>query len=215
MVQHNSDSGQQKSGSSTSRSLLKRLTEQDASAWRELVRLYSPLVVYWCQRRGLSTHEIEDVVQDVFRTVVTNITRFRKDRPTDTFRGWMRTITRSRIADHFRRSAFEPKPAGGSEANIRLNQFADSLDGVSAASRDEQNDGDEETAADRELYLRAIDMIRDSFEERTWQAFWRVVVDGRSAQDVAEELGMRAGTVRVAKSRVLQRLRTRLGDLLE
>ena len=59
----------------------------------------------------------------------------------------------------------------------------------------------------------AIEMIRKDFKEQTWQAFWRVVVNGRSAQEVGAELGMRPGTVRVAKSRVLKRLREQLGDV--
>ena len=44
-------------------------------------------------------------------------------------------------------------------------------------------------------------------------AFWRVTVDGLSATEAANELSMKSGTVRVAKSRVLQRLRRQLGDV--
>jgi RNA polymerase sigma-70 factor (ECF subfamily) len=39
-----------------------------------------------------------------------------------------------------------------------------------------------------------------------------VAVDGRAAADVAADLGMQPGAVRVAKSRVLLRLRKELGD---
>ena len=56
-------------------------------------------------------------------------------------------------------------------------------------------------------------MIRGEFEPRTWEAFWQTAVEGRAAADVAAELGMTPGAVRVAKSRVLHRLRTDLGDL--
>ena len=42
-----------------------------------------------------------------------------------------------------------------------------------------------------------------------------VVVDGRETNDVAADLGMRPGTVRVAKSRVLKRLRLEVGDSLD
>jgi RNA polymerase sigma-70 factor (ECF subfamily) len=56
-------------------------------------------------------------------------------------------------------------------------------------------------------------LIQTDFEERTWQAFWRVVVAGQSPQEVAAELAMTAGAVRVAKCRVLHRLRQELGDL--
>ena len=65
------------------------------------------------------------------------------------------------------------------------------------------------------LFLRACELIRTDFKETTWKAFWRVVVDGVAAKDVAEELSMQPGAVRVAKSRVLQRLRQEMGELLE
>jgi DNA-binding CsgD family transcriptional regulator len=38
---------------------------------------------------------------------------------------------------------------------------------------------------------------------------------GKTAQEVARELSMQPGTVRVAKSRVLHRLRKELGELPE
>jgi RNA polymerase sigma-70 factor (ECF subfamily) len=51
------------------------------------------------------------------------------------------------------------------------------------------------------------------FHEQTWQAFWSAVVEGRDAAQVAGELGMKPGAVRVCKSRVLSRLRRELGDI--
>jgi RNA polymerase sigma-70 factor (ECF subfamily) len=65
------------------------------------------------------------------------------------------------------------------------------------------------------LFGRALEQIRGEFEERTWQAFWRTAVEGRAPRDVGAELSMSPGAVRVAKSRVLHRLREELGDLLE
>ena len=66
-----------------------------------------------------------------------------------------------------------------------------------------------------ELLRKALESIRGEFHERTWQAFWGVVVEGRTAADVAADLDMKPGAVRVAKSRVLLRLRRELGDLPE
>ena len=57
------------------------------------------------------------------------------------------------------------------------------------------------------LLKNALELIRREFHERTWQAFWGVVVEGRAAADVAADLEMTPGAVRVAKSRVLLRLR--------
>jgi RNA polymerase sigma-70 factor (ECF subfamily) len=68
-------------------------------------------------------------------------------------------------------------------------------------------------ALQRQVVLRGLQGIRAEFEDRTWLAFWRVVVDGQPAPDVAQELLMTPGAVRVAKCRVLNRLRRELGDL--
>ena len=56
--------------------------------------------------------------------------------------------------------------------------------------------------------------FRAEFHDRTWRAFWLTAVEGRPANDVAAELAMTPVAVRVAKSRVLQRLREALGDLI-
>ena len=192
---------------SMSRSLLVRLREMDSDAWEQLISLYTPLVYFWCQKLGLSEQDIPDVVQEVFKSVTTNIDSFRHDRPQDTFRGWLRTITRSKAIDHFRRRGRQPLAAGGSVAQRRMTEVAEMIDD----SLDESVD----QPAYRALFLRALEVIRKDFKDQTWQAFWRVVVDGQSAGEVAEALSMRPGTVRVAKSRVLHRLRQELGELLE
>jgi len=146
-----------------------------------------------------------DVVQEVFKSVAGSIDRFRKERPQDTFRGWLRTIARSKVADLYRRQKDQPKAAGGTVAQHYLSEFP----------ADELDDDSVHEPAHNALFLRALEMIRGEFHERTWQAFWRTAVDGQKPNDVAEELEMRPGTIRVAKSRVLHRLRQELGDLIE
>jgi RNA polymerase sigma-70 factor (ECF subfamily) len=212
---------------STSRSLLVGVRAHDAQAWERLVGLYSPLVYHWCQRLGLPRQEMADVFQEVFRSVAAHIDDFRKESPQDTFRGWLRVITRNKVRDHYRRQAKQPQAAGGTEAGMRLAQVpapdndvesdAAQLDAgqSDAANDDGVNDDAAEDAAFRQLFLRALELIRPQFHERTWQAFWRVVVDEKTPQEAGAELSMTPGAVRVAKSRVLARLRQELGDVLE
>lgn len=189
--------------SATSRSLLARLKGRDDRAWDEVVELYAPLVYFWCRRADVPDQDAADVVQDVFRAVVAGIEKFRRDRPSDTFRGWLRTITRNCATDYYRRRAHAPVAVGGTEAQRRAEQVVESPGGAD----------DEERRAEHALFRRALEAIRPQFDPKTWQAFWRVVVDGLSAAEAGAEVGMRAGTVRVAKSRVLQRLRRHLGDV--
>ncbi len=176
----------------------------DPSAWERIVRLYAPLVASWCRRWGLPEQDMGDLMQDVFSAVASHLERFRKDKPSDSFRGWLLAITRNKVRDHFRRRAGEPAARGGTEAALYMQQIQDpgAVDDT-ASSDDPLFD---------ELVLRALESIRDEFHERTWQAFWRTVVEGRTATDVGTDLKMKPGTVRVAKSRVLMRLRRELGD---
>ena len=192
-------------GGSTSRSLLAGAKLDDPSAWERIVRLYAPLVASWCRRWGVAEQDLGDLLQDVFSAVASHLDRFRKEQPGDTFRGWMSTIARNKVRDHFRRRAGEPAATGGTEAALHMQQIPDpnAVEDVPEFSDDPLFD---------ELLLKALESIRGEFHERTWQAFWRVVVEGRTAVDVGADLDMKPGAVRVAKSRVLLRLRRELGD---
>lgn len=199
-------SGGDRSGTSTSRSLLADARSAVPGSWERLVRLYAPLVAAWCRRWSVPEQDLVDILQEVFLSVSGQLDRFRKERPADTFRGWLFTIARNKVRDRLRRISIEPAAAGGSEATFRMTQI---LDPHGEGVWDEATDD----AVMDQLLKSALDLIRNEFHERTWQAFWGVVVDGRAAADVAADLDMKPGAVRVAKSRVLLRLRRELGDL--
>lgn len=192
-------------GASTSRSLLARLHANDPVAWDRLVALYAPLVWSWCRTMHLARQDMADILQEVFKAVAAHYHSFRKDRPGGTFRGWLRTITKNKVHDHFRRLQREPSAAGGTDAQIRWSQVPEA---------DPDDDPEADTDDGRHfLFHQALAQIQSEFEDRSWRAFWRVVVDGRSPQEVAEEMGMSPVAVRIAKCRILQRLRLELGDL--
>jgi RNA polymerase sigma-70 factor, ECF subfamily len=198
--------GRAHASSATSRSLLERVKADEAAAWERLVGLYAPLVFHWCRRWDLREPDRADILQEVFQAVVTHIADFRKERQGDSFRGWLRTITRNKVLDHLRRLHREPPGVGGSDAQRRLNQLALPEPVPEEESADREGEGG--------LLQRALTLIQDDFEERTWQAFWGTAVEGRTPREVAEALSMSPGAVRVAKCRVLHRLREELGDLL-
>jgi RNA polymerase sigma-70 factor (ECF subfamily) len=191
----------------TSLTLLQRLRANDGDAWRIMVQLYTPLVHHWCARGGVRGADAEDVAQEVFHAAAAHLENFRRDRPGDSFHGWLRGITRNMILQHFRRSGRHPKAAGGTDAYLRLQEVATG----GAGAPDEEEDPAEELDG---LRRRALELVRSEFEERTWQAFWRTVVEGRAPADIAAELGVSAAAVRMAKSRVLHRLKEEFGELI-
>jgi RNA polymerase sigma-70 factor (ECF subfamily) len=183
--------------------LLERARGQDKQAWERLVDLYTPLVYAWCRRSGLQPADAADVGQEVFRAVARGLTGFRRDRAGDTFRGWLRTITRNKLRDFADARKRCPPGAGGSDAAYQVEQLPD-------------QEPEADLTADRQLlYQRALEVVRTEFEERTWHAFWLVVVEDVSADEASRQLGVTLNAVYLAKSRVLRRLREEFADLIE
>lgn len=196
----------------TSLSLILRAKGNDSVAWERLVRLYSPLVYYWCRESGLSQPDVNDLFQEVFHTLARNIEKFRPLQ-NGSFRGWLRTMTRNKLNDYYRKNGREPKPMGGTDALKCLEQIPNLTEAKPSLS--ESGIANEEAQIHHALLRNALDGVRVNFAEQTWKAFWMVVIDGREVSDVASDLSMKPGTVRVAKSRVLKRLRLEIGDSIE
>jgi RNA polymerase sigma-70 factor (ECF subfamily) len=184
----------------TSLSLLDRLRGREETAWQRLVLLYGPLVRHWCQRGGAAGQDADDVAQEVFAALAGGLAGFQRVRD-GSFRSWVRGITRHKLLDHYRRRTRQPEAAGGSDALQRVHELPD------PAADDPEEVG--------QLYRRALDLIGGEFEERTWDAFWRSAVEGQDTAAVAAALGMTPVAVRIAKSRVLTRLRAEAGELID
>lgn len=189
--------------SSTPLTLLDGVRRREQDAWNRLVFLFSPLVAYWIKKWGITGADADDIRQEVFHAVATAIDSFRRDRPGDTFRGWLQVIARRKFLDHCRQKDRQPQAEGGSQAHRQMLELADG----EPLPNDESNEVSD-------LHHRALELLRSQFEEHTWKAFWRCAVDGQLPVDVGQEMGMTPAAVRKAKSRVLRRLKEDLGDVL-
>lgn len=189
---------------STSSSLIRQVQANEPDAWRQLCRLYAPMVVQWCRQAHLQSADTADIVQEVFAAVCKNVGRFRRTSPQDSFRGWLWTITRNQVRMHLRQAARQIEAAGGLQAQQMLDELPQFFE--EASHQDSQ-------LQQHALLRRALRFIRSEFTDTTWQAFWRTTVDNLPGPDVAAELGLSPGAVRQAKYAVLQRLRNLLaGD---
>ena len=133
-------------------SLLERVQApvRDEVAWNRLVALYQPLVRFWCGRAGIAIPELDDLIQEVFAAVARDISRFRRDRPGDTFRGWLRGVTRNQVLMYHRRNQGRAVAEGGSDAYQRLQEVPEMT-------------GDPAEGEDLEmsrLYHQAIEQVR-------------------------------------------------------
>ena len=206
--------------SATSTELLRQAQANNQGAWEQLVNLYSRRMYRWCRRAGLQSADAGNVVQESLQAVARKLGEFRRDRPGDTFRGWLRRITDNKIRDHFRREGRALDAAtGGTDGYQRLlglgkdpQQLEQNT--LSASEHADQPTWDtsvvEALSPHAEGLHEQIEEVRNEISQRDWKFFWRVVVDGQSAADVGREFGVTANTVRLVKMRVLRRLRKRL-----
>ena len=92
--------------------VVRKCLQGDPLAWTELVRAHHGRVYALCYRFTGSSHDAEDLTQDIFLKVYGSLQAF------DSGRGslsvWVTTMTRNHLVDHYRRS--------------RLQRASDSLD---------------------------------------------------------------------------------------
>jgi RNA polymerase sigma-70 factor (ECF subfamily) len=177
--------------------LIKIRDRSDHGAWREFMNLYGPVVYGFGRKRGLQDADASDLMQDVMRSVANSIGQLDYDRQRGSFKGWLFTVTRNKLLNFVSARRIRPTATGDSSTDQMLNSHPDASDGSETWELEYQ----------RRLAALAMDRIKGEFQEKSWRAFWMTAVEGVSAGDVAKQLGMSAGAIYVAKSRILARLK--------
>ena len=182
--------------------LLRLRNGRDDGAWSQFVDLYSPLIYRYLRGCGLQDADAADVMQEVLRSVEHGIHQFSCDGPGRSFRGWLITVTRSRLRDHTNKQ--KRQVAGSGDTNV-----LSMLDAVPTNGEFEQR---WEQQYQHHLFHWGVERIRDEFQAQTWQAFWQTAIEQKEMKGVAESLGMSVGALYVARNRVIKRLRQIISD---
>lgn len=180
-------------------SLLLRIRDaKDHEAWHTFVELYSPLVYRYARKRGLQDADAADLTQDVLRLVASAMERGSYDRVRGSFRGWLHTVTRNAVWKFLRdgRQRMGTHHAGHDCL----------LDQIPAPEEEQEWDVEYQ----KQLFVWACERVKAEFHPKTWQAFWRTAIDGISVKQVAGDLDLSAGSIYVAKSRILTRIKERI-----
>ena len=184
----------------TNPSLLLRMQRpDDQDAWRMFVDLYAPLIYGFGRKHGLQDADASDLTQDVLRSVSNAMKNGKYDSSRGSFRGWLMVVTRNALYKQLKRGTRQPSGTGDTEEQVRLQEIPFAVT---------EEDWNEEYQ--KRLFEWACDQVRDEFRDKTWDAFWRTAVKGEKVQQVCDDLGMSAGAVYVAKSRVLTRLKEQI-----
>lgn len=190
-------------GLSTSISLIRRARALEPDAWDVLTRLYGPLIYSWARKTGLQSQEAADILQNVFVSVWRGLPSFVTERPDSSFRGWLRVITRNAVHEWGRRRETFVVSHALVEGLAAPGDGSDVLSESAVQGRDD---------IFSDLTHQALELVRGTVDERTWDAFWKSTMEDVPVGEVAARLDMSPAAVRQAKYRILCRLRELLAD---
>ena len=195
----------------TSTDLLRQAKANSQTAWQQLVTRYSRRIYRWCRRSGLQPTDAADVTQEVLHAVARKLGDFHRDRPGDTFRGWLRRITSNKVNDHYRKQNKTTDKASGGVNQVEFLAAPQEPSGTWNTSL-VTSDASIVSSFKSQRIQTVIKSVRANVSDRDWKLFWRIAIDGQPAADAAKELGITANAARLVKMRVLKRLKNGLAD---
>lgn len=181
---------------------VRRCMDGDSAAWAELVRTHHRRVYGLCYRFTGSPADAEDLTQDVFLKIYSNLASF------DTTRGslqvWITTMTRNLLVDNFRRTKNQ-RATGSLDDGWDQTEELKPIDRLTA-----QGPSPHEMAARKELEKMVQAALAHVSPELREAVILRDLQD-MDYKEIAQVLGIPEGTV---KSRI-SRGRAELARLLE
>lgn len=178
-------------------SLIERIrSPEDAEAWTEFTSIYQPVIFGICKSKGMQHADATDVTQEVMARVASAIEKFDPTHSRVTFRGWLYRVTQNLVTDFFRKN----------EKNVLANASPE-LPITSELRVESQESQQFALNFKRQVFVVVAKKIQSQAAQNTWRAFWETEVEQRPVEDVARELDMTTGSVYVARSRIIARMR--------
>lgn len=180
----------------TRSSLIQRLKATiNGESWEEFFHTYWELIYNVARRAGLSEADAQDIVQETILKVHNSLDRFEYNRKRGTFKGWLRTVTRSRLNDFFKKQ--QRRPA----LNQPLEETADELQNLEDPEGPEiEKIWDEEW--NRNLIQAALSRTKKLSSPKQFQIFKCHYIDEWTVRETCRTLGVNAAQVYMAKQRV-------------
>jgi RNA polymerase sigma-70 factor (ECF subfamily) len=162
--------------------LLARANDGDGAAFGRFLLAVTPTLRAVIRRRGeaLPADQHEDILQEVLLAIHLKRQTWRRDAPV---RPWLYALARYKVVDAFRRR--------GARVTLPIEDFADVLP--------------EENAA-QPLSARDADVMLSLIDTRSASLVRAVALDGKSAEEAGETVGLSAAATRVALHRAMKRL---------
>ena len=182
--------------------VVRRCMDGDSGAWAELVRTHHRRVYGLCYRFTGNPADAEDLTQDVFLKIYSNLSSF--DMGRGSLQVWITTMTRNLLVDNFRRTKNQRVTGSLDEGWDETDELRP-VDRLTAAGPSPH-----ESAAQKELAKMVQEALARVSAELREAVILRDLQD-LDYKEIAQVLGIPEGTV---KSRI-SRGRAELARLLE
>lgn len=164
-------------------------------AWEEFDRRYRPILIGFLRRMGLDESDAADAAQETLACFVQDYRAHKYDRTAGRLRSWLIGIARCRMIDLQR--------ARGRRRELRGESAMHSV------PDDSEADSIWDVEQRRHIFEQAVETLRATsrFNERTIDAFERVVLRREPVDAVSADMGLSPQEIYNAKNRVVDRLR--------
>lgn len=194
----------------TRRSLLTRLKHwDDQRGWQDFFDTYGKLLHSVARRAGFNDADAQDVVQETILAVARHMPEFRYDPAIGSFKSWLLTILRRRMADRFRKRRREPlfaEPGADQDSKTPLLERMPDPAGP-------EFERIWEAEWERHVLEAALRTVRRQVAAKQFQIFDCYALKGWSVAEVVKNLHVTEQQVYLAKHRVSALLKEQLHQL--
>ena len=155
----------------------------DKAAYRRLLGAIAPYIRNALVKSVSNMEEAEDITQEVLISVHKSLNTYTPDRP---FKPWLFSIVNFRKMDYLR------KYYAGRQDKTISTEFMPEKDNV--------------TYMHSAYEIKDIETALDSFPEQQKRIFQMIKIEGYTAKEVSEELGMKESAVKVSAHRTMKKL---------
>lgn len=183
----------------TSTTLLAGLAEADnQDAWRRFYVGYTPMLLAYAKRVGLSDADAQDAVAETLTTFIQKYRAGEYDRERARLKSWLGGIMANKV-----RKIIDLRPSRSLDREL----------GPFEPAAANETDGAFEREWQLERLSQAMALLRQEIDPTTFQAFDLYALKDWPVTKVASFLGVSPNVVYISKTRTIQRLRGLVDEL--
>jgi RNA polymerase sigma factor (sigma-70 family) len=185
----------------TRATLIDRLKNwQDQASWQDFFDTYWKLIYGLARKFGLNEEDAQDVVQETLVSVASKMPNFKYDPELGSFKAWLRTLIRWRIADHVRkRGSSNTVPLQG-DTETGEESFGKEIPDKSSQTMDQFY----EQEWQKSVLDAAIAKVKRKMDPQKYQVFDFYVNKEWAPEKVATAFNISVDQVYLAKHRVTE-----------